>query len=287
MKNFIYIFSVMFLGICLQNNKISAQSIPLNGEIVITEFMPNPAAVSDTKGEWVEIQNSSDRPLLLNGISISDLGSNSHTITSENDIILEPGAFYILARNEDPEVNGGINPDYIYSNFSLGNSEDEIILISSEDITIDQVAYTSDWILSAGSSLELNIEKNDASSNDLPEHWHPGTESYGDGDLGTPGALNSISSGINKKEIITQFEAFPNPCSSELNIRLSAFSPSPVKIELINLLGQTIPILEEEEVNDDLNFSVDLSPYPVGIYWLGVSINDQRECLKVIKLKLP
>lgn len=282
MKNFLYFFLTMIVALSLHNKKAGAQSIPLQGEILITEFMSNPSAVSDTKGEWVEIMNISDKSLLLNGLTISDLGSNSHTISADNDIILEAGEFYVLARNEDSSVNGGINPDYIYSNFTLGNSEDEIILTTSAEVIIDKVAYNSDWAILSGSSLELNIEKNDDSANDMPENWHLGIDTYGAGDLGTPGALNSISNGIYNKEIITHFDVYPNPCKSELFIRLSANSPSPVKIELINLLGQTIPILDSDR-NEDLNFSIDLSPYPIGIYWLGVTMKDQRKWLKVIK----
>ncbi len=166
MKNFLYIFLISILGLSVQNRTTHAQSVPVPGEILITEFMSNPSVVSDTKGEWVELLNTSDKFLLLNGLTISDLGSNKHTINSDNDVILEPGAFFILARNEDPNENGGVTPDYIYSNFSLGNSEDEIILTSPQDTVLDIVAYNSEWLLYSGASLELNVDVTDFNSND-------------------------------------------------------------------------------------------------------------------------
>ena len=58
---------------------------------------------------------------------LSDDGSNSHTITSDSPLLIAPGQYFVMARNGDPNSNGGFNADYVYSNFSLGNSSDQIV----------------------------------------------------------------------------------------------------------------------------------------------------------------
>ena len=56
------------------------------GDIVVTEFMNDSAAVSDTVGEWLEIYNSTGADIDLNGWTLKDDGSNSHTFS--NSIIV-------------------------------------------------------------------------------------------------------------------------------------------------------------------------------------------------------
>ena len=62
----------------------------LPGELVITEIMQNPVAVSDTVGEWFEIHNVSDRAIELAGLVIVDLGSDSFTLPPDQSIVLPP-----------------------------------------------------------------------------------------------------------------------------------------------------------------------------------------------------
>ena len=54
-----------------------------------------------------------------------------------------PGEYYILSKNGNPDANGGINPDYVYSNFSLSNSEDEVILLDETGAIVDEVHQQS------------------------------------------------------------------------------------------------------------------------------------------------
>ena len=52
---------------------------------------------------------------------------------------LEPGAFILLARTDDPMLNGGLSPDVIFE-FSLSNGGDELVLACGE-IEVDVVEY--------------------------------------------------------------------------------------------------------------------------------------------------
>ena len=51
------------------------------GQIVITEFIPNPIG-TDSQREWFEIYNAGADPVDLLGWTIKDDGTNSHTIVA-------------------------------------------------------------------------------------------------------------------------------------------------------------------------------------------------------------
>lgn len=159
---------------------MNAQASIAPGDLVITELMANPASVSDTLGEWFEVYNRSGSALDLSGLTISDNGSNSHAIASS--IIVNADSYFVFGRNADSSVNGGYTADYQYSNFTLGNSSDDIILSFSGTV-IDSVSYAGDSNFGiAGVSTELTATGFLAT---------PTGFIYGAGDTGTPGAAGS------------------------------------------------------------------------------------------------
>ncbi len=159
--------------------------------IVITEIMLNPDQVSDSNGEWFELFNASGSEVDINGWKISDNGSNSHIINNSVPLIIPPGGYMVLARNSDTTMNGNVTVDYEYgSSFTLGNSDDEIILIMSDSIEVDRVEYDGNWPNPTGASMVLT---NLTLDNNVGANWGTSTEAYGDGDFGTPGTLGSDS----------------------------------------------------------------------------------------------
>ena len=164
---------------------------PQPGDIVINEIMENPkAAASDATGEWFEIYNTTNNSIDLASCVIRDDGSNSHTITSLMPPVPALG-YSVLARSANLATNGGITPDYVYSGFSLNNTNDEIIL-ECNSTGIDRVEYDSSFPLTDGASMILNSPSLD---NNVGSNWCISTTSYGLGDLGTPGALNDSCGG--------------------------------------------------------------------------------------------
>jgi len=149
-------------------------------DLLITEIMANPNAVGDSRGEWFELYNPTSDSYALNGITLSDNGTDSHTIDNINDLIINPGQFFVLGRNGDNLLNGGYIADYVYSNFVLSNSEDEIIL---SDTIGNRLSLTYETgFTSVGASSELQ------SPEMLIRNYETTTNyNYGDGDLGTPG----------------------------------------------------------------------------------------------------
>jgi len=158
---------------------------PPTGKVVITEFMANPASVADSSGEWLELYNADTKALDLNGWTIKDAGSNSHTINGS--LTIQPGQYKVLGLNGSTSTNGGVPVDYVYSSFSLTNSGDQIMLHDTSSTLVDKVEYTSSWSVASGASLSL---KNPSLDNNVSANWCTETAAWSGsaGDKGTPGA---------------------------------------------------------------------------------------------------
>jgi hypothetical protein len=150
--------------------------------ILISEFLADPRAVSDTAGEWIELYNAAAAPVNLRGWALADLGSERHVISA--DLLVAPGAFVLLARNSDLAANGGVTPAYIYTGFSLANGDDEILLLAPDGREVDRVLWGGDSVLDVtpGVSLERTTLGDPASWAPAQAPW-PGSS----GDWGTPG----------------------------------------------------------------------------------------------------
>jgi hypothetical protein len=200
----------------------------LEYNLVINEIMQNPSAVSDANGEWFEIFNFSPDTINLSGFTIKDNGSNTHTISSSVTIL--PYFYAVLAKNADINTNGGLSVDYEYSDFTLGNSDDEIVLIDPYGNTIDSVAYDGgpNWPDPTGATMALfGFETDD---NNLGYNWvESDSLTYGDGDYGTPGYTN------NPVEVIWTF-SLSNPVITILgdNDELNPGDTATIKMELCN-----------------------------------------------------
>lgn len=65
------------------------------GEVIFSEFMPNPNDLADTAGEWFELYNTTTETFDLHGCGITDLGTDAHFIYKTLNI--DPGQFITLA----------------------------------------------------------------------------------------------------------------------------------------------------------------------------------------------
>ena len=256
--------------------------------IVITEIMANPASVSDSYGEWFEITNTTDTTISLNGWTVKDSDSDMHLIQSENqDITIDPSQFYVLARNGNISSNGGVVPDYVYSGFSLSNTEDEIILMDSHGAIVDEVQYTNEWDFPNGGSKEIHDVDSD---NSLIENWFASAFSYGSGDYGTPGysfegSLESEFQSTSPDQFIVH-SLFPNPFNSFTTIRISSEKRQNITIQTFDLFGREL----ERKNNISIQPGVtDLQwggrDYPSSIYFLKISSSSSFYYKKLILIK--
>jgi len=177
---------MLILLSCMQCLSHAATIQP--GDLLTSEVMANPSAVSDVNGEWFELFNTSANSIDINGLSISDDGSNSHQINNGTSLLIASGAYLVLGRNGDSANNGGYLADYAYNNFSLGNTLDQIIL-SDNGNEITRLNYTNPPFGSPGVSVELisQLVNPDQSHYQLTQNTQ-----YGLGDVGTPGRSGSF-----------------------------------------------------------------------------------------------
>ncbi len=188
----------------------SAMSI---SDLLISEIMANPAVISDTSGEWFELYNPTIEPINLRGIDLGDDGRDRHRF--DTDLLIMPNEFLTLARSGDP----GFVPDYVYDNFFLANSADEIVFRDGlmELLRLD---YGSGFA-QAGVSKELQQLPMIALNYGLT----PASHSYGSGDIGTPGIAG---------DMLLKASAVPTPDTAWLFLSglLAIFSPTTVRKSL-------------------------------------------------------
>lgn len=252
-RNYLRLLIIIFLLSSVASTQVLSQ-------IVITEFMADPAAVSDVSGEWFEITNVSSQPVDINGWHIKDNGTNNHTINNGGPLMMNPGAILVLGNNIDNLTNGGVTIDYEYSSFTLTNSGgDEIIITDASNSVIDSVVYTT---TTSGKSWNLDPTHYNTTDNDNFAYWCLSTTTYGSGDFGTPGAINvTCASGI---------PAFPQESNfivrttaTELLVHWSA-SNQKQSWNIIDLSGRIILCGTVSENSGDL--SVPLKKFAAGIY---------------------
>ncbi len=174
------------------------QNAPGEGDLVITELMGNPATISDSSGEWIEVYNPTSQTLSLFSLVLEDGESggakDAYTIVETNAEI-EAKSYAVLAVETDPNENGGIPGPYHYEGSHLKNSPDgmTISLVRQDGTVIDEAHYGSAEE-GAAQQLDLNAYKgasSPAANNDGASNWCRATSSYHPDNNGTPGADNA------------------------------------------------------------------------------------------------
>lgn len=164
--------------------------IPVYKDIVINEIFPDPTPqVALPEYEFIELYNSSNKTVTLNGWTLSDT-STTQTIPT---ITLGPNAYIILCSNSAAAFYQNYGTVVGMSSVpSLNNDGDNLYLKDENGTLIDKVFYKIGWYQSAskqdgGWTLEL-INPYLECSND--SNWKASINSDG----GTPGTINSIYS---------------------------------------------------------------------------------------------
>ena len=162
------------------------------GEILITEIMYDPSALSDTEGEWFEIYNNSGRTLNLQNLVLTRDDLNRHVITES--IELPPAGYYVFQRTI--QATGATN-SYVYgSAITLSNTGATLAVYnegpeSAPGSLIFSVNYgESNFPAGSGSSIILDPLNLNATSALSGSFWCVSSSSYSTGDLGTPGSVN-------------------------------------------------------------------------------------------------
>lgn len=160
------------------------------GDVIITEFLANPAAVTDNNGEWIEFHNTTAKPVDLKGWILQD-SVGSHVIGSTVTI---PVHGYVVLSKSGSSVNGlpGAYPSaYVYgSGITLSNGGDTITLLDTSGLQVSQVQFSAAQVVEGAS---LQMDAGDVSAGGLEAVWCGSlVEMNGTGsDKGSPGQVNA------------------------------------------------------------------------------------------------
>ena len=242
------------------------------GDVIFTEIMQNPSAVGDSNGEYVEIYNTTDSTIDLEGWVIKDdaTTTEAHTITN---LTIPANGYAVLGNDSDSSTNGGYTNNHQFNGVYLGNSTDGIILECSGTV-IDQVIWDNGATFPDpnGKSMELKTNKYSSTDNDDGANWYEATASFGEGDSGTPGAQNSLS-----VLSITNnyFEMYPNPTNSGF-VTIKSNQMGAVQAQVFDLLGKEVI---NTGVNDE---RMDVSNLNAGVYVVKLTQNKNTTTKKLI-----
>lgn len=153
--------------------------------LVINEVHADPSAVTDDRGEWVEIHNAGTASANLQGYKLVSGNDAVHTVASS--VSVAAGGYVLLARDGTKSKNGGVTANYVYgTGITLANSTDWVALRDGPGATVDSVSWTS-----APSGASRGVKDPTAPNTDVQgTNWQTSTSIFGKGDKGTPGKVN-------------------------------------------------------------------------------------------------
>jgi len=161
------------------------------GDLLISEIMYNPEALTDATGEWFEVYNNTNHTLLLQHLVISKNGTESHAISVP--LNLAPYNYCVFART-DNAVTGN---KYVYGTGISLNNTGAVLSVSTpgtDGILICSVDYGAEAFPTAtGASICLGASHLNPTDAVEGTSWCVSSSVYSTGDLGTPGFLNDCS----------------------------------------------------------------------------------------------
>ena len=180
---------VFFLAVLvLLVSPVHAQS---EGDIIISEVMPDPSAVGNGEGEYIELYNATTSDLKLSDWTLN-IDGDTDDLT---DVTVPADGFAVLCIDDNSANNGGIEDcDLDYpDDFSLLNDGSTISVTDANGTEIDRVEYDdgTNWPVVSGASMEYTGAPGD--DNNTPANWKEAMTRKGDfagedGDFGSPDA---------------------------------------------------------------------------------------------------
>lgn len=161
------------------------------GDLIITEFMSNPAAVGDANGEYVEFYNTTGSAIDIDGFILKDDDNDSIVVNNGAPLMVPAMGFLVMGNDGDSLTNGGYRSDYAYSSFFLANGADEIILQTPGGVEICRLNYTVGDPFGAGVSLELSNVSLQVNGVTQESDYVAATDTLPGGDFGSPGTAGN------------------------------------------------------------------------------------------------
>lgn len=168
------------------------------GELLVTEFLTDPALGDGTLGEWIELYIGAD--LDLNGMTFGkSLDSPYATVSDVACLPILANSYVLIAKSADPAENGGLPVvDWWNPKVSLTNDASNLVVgvqnklaMTSTELDATAWATTADGkARQFPAQLVPAAVPFDTTINDDPTQWCDASQPFGLGDLGTPRAEN-------------------------------------------------------------------------------------------------
>jgi hypothetical protein len=193
------------INLCLLPGALALTTGISMGQVLINEYMPDPARDWDGDGlygyredEWVEIINTSDSSVDLSGFLLRD-GDEQELWRYGFSGELEPGGTMIVFGSDATawEESNGF-PSY---GLSLNNAGDEIFLcriVDAETLVVDSAAYGR----SAVDDRSIGRTIDDPGVWAIFDAWNPCPDSCvpaGNGCIPTPGESNDCTTALSER----------------------------------------------------------------------------------------
>ena len=93
----------------------------------------------------------------------------------------------------------------------------------------------------------------------------------------------SPATGIIDPDDIHQIKVIPNPSPGEFYLTAKGLNNKSIKIEVMNMLGQTIYLLDQRVTVNDFNKMIDLRMMSDGMYYIKISVDKKVYVRKILK----
>ena len=148
--------------------------LPDPGSVVVNELMIDPNAVEDSLGEWVELLNTSEDHLDLNGAWIGDDDLDYVQLTALRDLVVAPGDAIVVCVSATD--NGGVDCDATVpydtfgDGFAMSNTRDEVVIYNPDGEMLDRVSW-DEGFAPTGRSAALDPGHASTTDNDDAAAW--------------------------------------------------------------------------------------------------------------------
>jgi hypothetical protein len=197
--------------------------------ILVSEVHPNPQAVPDSDGEWIELFN--DGPAAVNLLGWQVRVRSGYSATLPYEVWIPPNGYFVLAQLPGALENGGVVAHDLLPGLWL-EDVDALALVAPDGRVVEEVTWGEDPPVEAGRSLERTSFDGAATWAVAWQPW-PGSA----GDWGSPGAAwqplpTPTPTAIPPPLQISELLADPAAVADESGEWVELFNPNPFSIDL-------------------------------------------------------
>ncbi len=230
----------------------------INAQVVINEFMASNdtlTMITDEEGayeDWIELHNTSNQAFDLSGYHLSDKANNLDKFAFADGQMIAANGYLIIWCDEDSSDGP------LHTNFRLSSAGENIFFTGPDTLDVIQ-------------TVSFGPQETNISYARIPN----GT---GDFMFRAP-TFNSNNDGVATKHLPlnTIANIYPNPTSDALFVEQLLHNEQLQALFILDAMGRQT----YAQFNFDQQFSIDLSNYQVGIYFVEIQTEKNNYIQKI------